>query len=89
MKASQLTDDRKEDRKYLTLILGGSLIISLATILVGFFMSLSRNPLISEVGEATTIQGWIWVTGTAMMTMFFRKNLRSFYREIETAVADN
>lgn len=87
MKASQLTDDRKEDRKYLTLILGGSLIISLATILLGFFMSLSRNPLISEVGEATTIQGWIWVTGTAMMTTFLKVKMRNLYRE--TVVAEN
>jgi hypothetical protein len=83
MKASKLTDERKEDRKYLTLILGGSLIISLATLLIGSILSLSKNLLLSEVGEATTIQGWIWVAGTVTMTGFINMRMHNLYTKPE------
>jgi hypothetical protein len=81
MKASTLTDDRKEDRKYLTLILGGSLIISLATLLTGSLLSMSKNEMVAGVGEATVIQGFMWVAGTAMMTVMVKMKMRNLYNE--------
>lgn len=81
MKASTLTDDRKEDRKYLTLILGGSLIISLATLLTGSLLSMSKNEMLAGVGEATVIQGFMWIAGTAMMALVVKMKMRNLYDE--------
>lgn len=82
MKASTLTDDRKEDRKYLTLILGGSLIISLATLLTGSLLSMSKNEILAGIGEATVIQGFMWIAGTVMMTVIVKMKMRNLYSEI-------
>ena len=48
----------KEDKKYLAILIGGSLLISLFTILVGTLLAGNTNTAIAATGSAAQVLGW-------------------------------
>lgn len=74
------TAEMKEDLKFVALLLGGSLIISLATILSGAMISDSSNSSIQEVGYAVEVLGYLWVAGTVGVGVFLQSRMRHLHR---------
>jgi hypothetical protein len=70
---------RKEDLKYAAVIVGGSLLISLATILAGYLIALNDSPVIASIGNAVNVLGWVWVSGTVGVAMMIRARMRQLY----------
>lgn len=70
---------RKEDLKYAAVIIGGGLLISLATILAGSLIALNDSPVIAAVGAGVTVLGWGWVAGTVGVAMMIRARMRQLY----------
>ena len=66
----------KEDRKYIALMIGGSLLISLFTIIVGALLAGSANPIMAGTGYAVQTVGWLWVAGTIGIGFMIQARMR-------------
>lgn len=69
----------KEDKKFVAVLIGGSLLISLVTILVGNLMSGTELTGIKEAGYAVEVLGWLWVAGTAGIAFMIQARMRQLY----------
>lgn len=70
---------RKEDLKYAAVIIGGSLLISFATILTGSLIALNDSPVIASIGNVVNVLGWVWVAGTVGVALMIRARMRQLY----------
>lgn len=69
----------KEDQKFVTVLIGGSLLISLVTILIGNLLSGTGLSGIMEVGFAVEVLGWLWVAGTVGIAFMIQARMRQIY----------
>lgn len=73
----------KEDKKYIALLIGGSLLISLTTITVGNLLAGDANPIIAGTGNAVEVLGWLWVAGTVGIGIMVQARMRQIYGTAE------
>jgi hypothetical protein len=74
-----MVEDQKEDLKYSAVIVGGNLLISLATILAGSLIALNDSPVIAFIGNVVNGLGWFWVAGTVGVAMVIRARMHQLY----------
>lgn len=72
-------EELKEDKKYLAILIGGSLLISLAAIIGGKLLSGTGMTGLVELGYAVEVLGWAWVAGTTAITLFIQARMRQLY----------
>lgn len=70
---------RKEDMKYAAVIVGGSLLISLITVVIGSLISLNDSPVLVAIGTVVNILGWVWVAGSLGVALMIRARMRQLY----------
>lgn len=66
----------KEDKKYVALMIGGSLLISLFTIIFGTLLARNTNPIMAGTGNAVEVLGWLWVAGTIGISFMIQAQMR-------------
>jgi hypothetical protein len=70
---------RNEDLKFAAVIIGGSLLISFATILTGSLIALNDSPVIASIGNVVNVLGWVWAAGTFGVALMIRARMRQLY----------
>jgi hypothetical protein len=75
----------KEDRKYIAILIGGSFLISLFTIIGGTLLGASDYSALAEVGFGVQVLGWMWVAGTFGIAMFIQARMRQLYGQTTAA----
>jgi hypothetical protein len=84
-KSSSGYDDLNDDKKYLAIILGGSFLISLFTILAGNLLAGAvSGSTLSEVGEGVAALGWLWVVGTFVTGLYLQARMTQFRKQLRT-----
>lgn len=69
----------QEDKKFVALLIGGSLLISLLTIGAGKLLAGTGLFGLVEIGYAVEVLGWLWVAGTAGIGLMIQARMRQLY----------
>lgn len=81
-------NDLQEDKKYTALIIGGSFLISLVTIITGHLLANTNGSFLSELGYGVTVLGYTWVLGTFLMGLYIQARMNQFKKELQTIRVD-
>lgn len=69
----------KQDKKFVAVIAGGALLISLAVILVGTLLAASDNAVVAGIGAVVDVLGWLTVAGTTGVTLMIQARMKQIY----------
>lgn len=73
----------KKDKKHIAILVGGSFLVSLVTVIVGTLLAGNANPVMAGTGYAVQALGWFWVAGTVGISLMAQAQMRQFYRTVE------
>lgn len=71
-----------EDRNYLAVMIGVSLLVSLFVMGVGSVLAGSGNATLAVVGTALTVLSWLWVAGTVGLSLLAQARMRQLYGRV-------
>lgn len=69
----------KEDKKYVAFMIGGSLLVSLFTIIVGTLLAVNAHPIMAGTGHAVQALGWLWAAGTIGISFMIQARMRQLH----------
>ena len=78
-------EELKEDHKFAALIIGGSLAISLITVIIGQAVLTGSGPVAQWVGNGITFLGAMWIVGSTLMGLFIGTQMRNLQKNSQRA----